>query len=205
MRQLLERVGRSNRTTSGATADGEYWRQVPKVNILSRASTGGYNSPFVRVLLIILLLAAVFAVFTQNRVIGAAEAEIEIGQFDLQSVQRQLSAAESEVEPIKAQIQGLKQQRAGAGAEFQLITKGLIDWHQALRALLEIQAAGVVFSSVTTSPAGAVILEGRASDSATISQLPAEFNAVSDILDFQGIQWDTAFVPPTFTATFRVR
>ena len=170
MRQILEKVGRTNRMTSGATADGQYWRQVPKVNILSRDNSQSSNSQFIRILLFILLLAAVFAIFTQNRVIGAAEENIENGQ-----------------------------------SEFQLVTADSIDWHEALGALLGIQAAGVIFSSVSTSAGGEVILEGRAADSGTISQLPAEFNAVSDILDFQGIQWDTGFVPPTFTASFKVR
>ena len=205
MRQILEKVGRTNRMTSGATADGQYWRQVPKVNILSRDNSQSSNSQFIRILLFILLLAAVFAIFTQNRVIGAAEENIENGQSEFQFVERQLSSAESEVDPIKAQIQSLKNQRKSAGAEFRLVTADLIDWHEALGALLGIQAAGVIFSSVSTSAGGEVILEGRAADSGTISQLPAEFNAVSDILDFQGIQWDTGFVPPTFTASFKVR
>ena len=205
MRQILERVGRTNRMTSGAEVDGQYWRQVPKVNILSRESPPSSKSQFTRILLIILLLAAVFAIYIQNRVIGAAEENIESGQSQLRSVQRQLSAAESEVDPVKAQIQSLKNQRKAAGDEFQLVTTGLIDWHEALGALLGIQAAGVTFSSVSTSPGGEVILEGQATDSGAISQLPAEFNAVSDILDFKGIQWDTGFIPPTFVATFKVR
>lgn len=191
--------------TSGTTADGQYWRQVPKVNFLSRQASRSSNSQVIRVLLIILLLAAVFAIFTQNREIGTAEENIESGQSQLKSVQRQLSAAESEVDPVKVQIISLRNQRKGAGEDFQRVTASLIDWHEALGALLGIQATGVIFSSVSTSPGGEVILEGQAAGSGTISQLPAEFNGVSDILDFQGIQWDTGFVPPTFIASFKVR
>ena len=205
MRRFLESVGRTNRMTSGATADGQYWRQVPKVNILSREHSRSTNSQFIRALLVVVLLAAIFVVWNQNRNIEAAEENIEIGQSELKSVQRQLSAAESEVEPVKAQIQDLKNQRKGAGEEYQLVTTGLIDWHDALGALLGIQAAGVVFDSVSTLPGGEVTLEGQAQDSSIISQLPAQFIAVSDILDFQGIQWDLSRVPPTFIASFKVR
>ena len=191
--------------TSGAKVDGKYWRLVPKVNILSRESSRSSKSQFIRILLIVLLLAAIFAVFTQNRLIGALEENIDNGRNQLQEVKRQLSAAKSEVEPVIEEIQRLNAQRQNAAEEYDLVTDDLIDWHKAVGALLGIQAAGVVFSSVSTSPEGEVILEGAAADSGAISQLPAEFNAVSDILDFQGIQWDTKGVPPTFIASFQVR
>ena len=191
--------------TSGAVADGHYWRQVPKVNILSLEPSAGSNSLFIRALLIILLAAAIFAIWSQNRKIEAAEGNIGKGQSQLQAVQRQLSAAKAEVEPINTEIQSLKNQRKTADEEFQLVTTGLIDWRQALGALLGIQAVGVTFDSVTTLPGGEVTLAGQAKDPDVISQLPAEFNGVSDILEFQGIQWNTSRVPPTFIASFKVR
>lgn len=191
--------------TSGAKVDGKYWRLVPKVNILSREISRSSKSQFIRILLIVLLLAAIFAVFSQNRLIGALEENIDNGRNQLQEVKKQLSAAKSEVEPVIEEIQRLNARRQNAAEEYDLVTDGLIDWHKAVGALLGIQAAGVVFSSVSTSPEGEVILEGAAADSGAISQLPAEFNAVSDILDFQGIQWDTNVVPPTFIASFQVR
>ncbi len=205
MRRLLEKAGIANGKTSGAMADGMYWRQVPRVNILSLEPSHGANSLLIRGLLIILLAAAIFAIWAENRKIEAVEGNMGEGQNQLQAIQRQLSEAELEVEPIKAEIQGLRNQRKTAGEEYQLVTTGLINWRQAIEALLGIQAAGVTFDSVTTLPGGEVTLAGKAQDSDVISQLPAEFNGVSGILDFQGIQWDTSRVPPTFIASFKVR
>lgn len=205
MRQLLERAGVNNGKASGPTADGQYWRQIPKVNILSLEPARGANTRLIRGLLIILLAAAVFAIWAENRTIEAAEENISKGQSQLQAVQRQLLAAESVVEPIKAEIQSLRNQRKTTGEEYQLVTGGLIDWRQAIEALLGIQAAGVTFDSVTTLPGGEVALAGQAQDPNVTSQFPAEFNSVSGILDFQGIQWDTSRLPHTFIASFKVK
>ena len=189
----------------GQGAGGEYWRQVPKVNILVQQRASHQSSVLLRVFLILLFLFLAFIMQSQFRLRAQAEADIENGVAHIQSAQRQLDNAQSEMEPIRAQISALKRRRQAAGNQNRQVTSGLIDWHAAMSALLGIQAEGISFTSITTQPDGVVSLSGDAPALGAMSNLPAQFSVVSDILNFQGIKWDLGRDPPTFIATFAVQ
>lgn len=157
-----------------------------------------------RVALVLVFLIAGFVIQSQYRSRGQAEAAIEIGNAEIQAVQRQLIDAQSDIDPIKNQINEIKSKRQGSGGDYELVTAGFINWPVALTALLEIKAEGLTFTSLTTPGEGKVKLSGEATGERTISQLPAKFNAIPNILDFQGIQWNLTREVPTFIAEFTV-
>ena len=185
-------------------AQEQYWRLVPKVNVLSSQRRIPQRSLILRGLLVVIILLGLFLLWNQRSTRSDVDDRVAAKTGELRGLQRELTAKQQGVDALRSRISELKGQQTSSEQAFRLITASNIDWFSALTSLFESQSIGVAFGSVSVEPGGHVLLGGVATEEGSMSSLPSQL-ATIETLDFQSIRWEPASEPPAFSATFRVR
>ena len=182
-------------------AEDRHWQKVPKVNVLPGRRQAPPKDIVLRALLAMVVLVGLYLVWSQWDTRGDIDDRIAEKTSEFQQLQRNLARQRQGLEGLHVQINELVQQQEA----IDLVTAGSIDWYASVTSLFGAEASGVRFESVTADKDGRVLLGGLATEPGSKSSLPTQFNRISSILDFQGIEWTEDSEPTTFSATFQVR
>lgn len=189
---------------AGIDPRGEYWRRVPRINVLPQRR-GTVSTALIRRLVLLLFVAILaYAVQVQYQNRSDVDDEIKRDQVQLDSAQLQLAEIQQRTEPIQTEISMLKREQEAAVQTYQEITAGNIRWHSAVESLLLDEVFEVTLNAILADPAGALTLVGVTTNPDIRAQLPSRLQAISETVDFQGIQWTPETDPPEFTSTFKI-
>ena len=186
-------------------AEEQYWRQVPKINVLQTRRGVPQRTLIFRGLIVLIVLVGAFLIFTQRSTKADIDALVLEKTAEIQTLQTQLNRQRQGITQLQVQINDLNAQREDINLAIQTIASNNIDWFTALDALFSAQTSGVTFDSATAETARAgLLVGGLAQDEGFKASLPTQFSNISQELDFQSIVWTEDISPPAFTAAFKV-
>ncbi len=204
IRRLLGGQSAGYPTVAGLDPRGEYWRRVPRINVLPQRRRT-VSAALVRSLVLALFVAILaYAVQIQYQNRSDVDDEIKLAQLQLDSAKLQVDQLQQQTEPIQTEISVLKREHEAAVQAYQELTAGNINWHGAVESLLLDEISEVILNAILADPAGALTLVGISTDPDTRAKLPNQLQAISEGVDFQGIQWRPESDPPEFTSTFKI-
>ncbi|MBI2908382.1 MAG: hypothetical protein HYX92_12100 [Chloroflexi bacterium] len=176
----------------------EYFRSVPKINVLPREPRGAPPLLATRGALALALLAAAFLFQSSYQSKSAAEAAITSAETEARRVQQLLSVEQREVENIRAQLGEIKPPPPETGPLD-------VKWSEALSSLLDRGAPGVRFRAIEGKLGGEITVAVEAADARSLARFQVDLLEKNSLLETRNLSWQATKDSVILIATMRVK